>query len=86
MPAGFRWSAPYVNYDQRRLFRPADNIPVLLQPGLAVKELRRSRVGFIAMRLASPRFVWEKINAVIRGAAAAKYIDIIRKGLIPRWY
>jgi hypothetical protein len=67
LPAGFRWSAPYLNKDQQRLFRPVDNIPILLQPGLGVRELRRLRVGFILDRLRSPRFIAEKTARVLRG-------------------
>jgi radical SAM superfamily enzyme YgiQ (UPF0313 family) len=67
LPPGFRWSAPYVNEDQRRLFRPADNIPILLQPGLGLRELRRLRIGFILGRLASPRYVVGKTASLLRG-------------------
>jgi anaerobic magnesium-protoporphyrin IX monomethyl ester cyclase len=81
MPPGFRWSAPYVNEGQRRLFRPPDNIPILLQPGLGLDELRRLRIGFILMRMSSPRFVWEKIGAVVKGGAARKYSEIVGKGV-----
>lgn len=66
LPPGFRWSAPYVNDDQRRLFRPADNIPILLQPGLGLKELRRLRIGFILGRVSSPRFVVEKTASILK--------------------
>jgi anaerobic magnesium-protoporphyrin IX monomethyl ester cyclase len=66
LPPGFRWSAPYVNEDQRRLFRPVDNIPILLQSGLGLKELRRLRIGFILGRVASLRFVVEKGTSLLR--------------------
>jgi anaerobic magnesium-protoporphyrin IX monomethyl ester cyclase len=84
MPAGFRWSAPYVNEGQRKLFRAPDNIPILLQPGLGLDELRRLRIGFILMRLSSPRFVLEKIKAVFKAGAAGKYFKIISRGAFGR--
>ncbi len=80
MPPGFRWSAPYVNEGQRKLFRGPDNIPILLQPGLGLDELRRLRVGFILMRVSSPRFVFEKFRSVVKGRAVGKYLAIIARG------
>jgi len=84
LPAGFRWSAPYVNEGQRKLFRAPDNIPILLQPGLGLDELRRLRVGFILMRLSSPRFVFEKVKAVLKGGVVGKYFKIIARGALGR--
>lgn len=81
MPPGFRWSAPYVNEGQRQLFRAPDNIPILLQPGLGLRELRRLRLGFIAMRVSSPRFVIEKVKAVLKAGALSKYFRIVAKGV-----
>jgi hypothetical protein len=81
MPPGFRWSAPYVNEGQRRLFRAPDNVPILLQPGLSLEELRRLRLGFILTRVSSPRFVVEKIKAVFKAGALGKYLRIIGRGL-----
>jgi hypothetical protein len=81
LPPGFRWSAPYVNDDMRKLFKPADNVPVLLQPALGIKELRRLRIGFILGRLASPRFVAEKVAAALRRKALRTYAKVIGRGL-----
>jgi len=78
---GFRWSAPYVNYDQRSLFRPPDNIPILLQPGLGLRELRRLRLGFILGRLASPRFLAEKLGRIFRAGALGAYARILARGV-----
>jgi anaerobic magnesium-protoporphyrin IX monomethyl ester cyclase len=80
MPPGFRWSAPYVNEGQRKLFRAPDNIPILLQAGLGLDELRRLRVGFILMRVSSPQFVFEKFRSVVKGRAVGKYLAIIARG------
>jgi anaerobic magnesium-protoporphyrin IX monomethyl ester cyclase len=82
LPEGFRWSAPYVNLDNRALFRQPDNVPLLLQPQLGLKELRRLRLWFIAMRMSSPRFAWEKIRAILRGRALGEYARIIGRGAL----
>ena len=81
LPAGFRWSAPYLNKDQQRLFRPADNIPILLQPGLGIRELRRLRIGFILDRLGSPRFIADKAARVWRGRTLGGIAKQIARGL-----
>jgi anaerobic magnesium-protoporphyrin IX monomethyl ester cyclase len=84
LPPGFRWSAPYVNEDQRKLFRAADNIPILLQTGLAIEELRKLRIGFILMRVSSARFVAEKVKAIFKAGALGKYFKIVARGLAGR--
>lgn len=84
LPAGFRWSAPYVNLDQRRLFRPVDNIPILLQPNLGIRELRRLRIGFILDRLGSPRFIAEKVARVLRGRSVGGITKQVAGGLMGR--
>jgi radical SAM superfamily enzyme YgiQ (UPF0313 family) len=81
LPEGFRWSAPYLNEEQRKLFRNPDNVPILLQPGLGIRELRKLRIGFILMRLMSPRFVFEKIKGILRGRALGDYFRVITRGL-----
>ncbi len=80
MPPGFRWSRPYINEDNRALFRQPDNVPLLLQPQLTLRELRRLRLWFIAMRCSSARFLWEKASAILRGRALAEYAGIIARG------
>jgi anaerobic magnesium-protoporphyrin IX monomethyl ester cyclase len=83
MPPGFQWSAPYVNEGQRRLFRAPDNVPILLQPGLGLDELRRLRNVFILMKVSSPRFVFEKVKSIFKRGAAGNYFRIIGRGLKP---
>jgi len=80
MPPGFRWSAPFQNDVNRLLFRPVDSIPVLLQPQMGVRELRRLRMSFIAMRVSSPRFVLEKMRAILRAGTLGNYFRILRRG------
>jgi radical SAM superfamily enzyme YgiQ (UPF0313 family) len=80
MPEGFRWSRPYQNLTNQRLFRAVDNIPLLIQPGLGVRELRRLRMQFIARRLLSPRFLVEKLASIIKMGAIADYVRILKRG------
>lgn len=81
LPSGFRWSAPYQNLDNKRLFRSVDNIPLLLQPQMGVRELRKIRLQFIAMRVSSPRFVREKIAAILKARTLKDYLAIIGRGV-----
>lgn len=81
MPDGFRWSAPYENLVNRKLLRPVDNVPLLMQPGLGLKELRRLRLSFIAMRVFSLRFVFEKMRAILRARTLENYVRIIVRGV-----
>ncbi len=84
LPKGFRWSAPYENLVNRKLFRAIDNVPLLIQPGMGVRELRRLRLRFIAMRLLSLRFVVEKLKAITGQRAISDYIDIVFGGILGR--
>jgi hypothetical protein len=84
MPPGFSWSAPYRNEANRKLFRPVDNIPILLQKDLGLTELRRLRMGFVAMRVLSPRFVLEKLGRIFRGRSLRSYFQIMGHGLLGR--
>jgi len=81
MPEGFRWSAPYTNTLNRRLFRPPDNVPLLLQPGLGIEELRRLRIEFIVRRVTSLRFVGEKLRAILRAGRMREYLRIVGRGI-----
>ncbi|MCK4413596.1 MAG: cobalamin-dependent protein [Candidatus Eisenbacteria sp.] len=84
MPAGFHWSKPYTNTLNRSLFRPVDSIPLLIQPGMGLRELRRLRLGFIALRVSSPRFVWEKLKAIVQSRAIPDYLRILLRGALLR--
>jgi anaerobic magnesium-protoporphyrin IX monomethyl ester cyclase len=81
LPDGFRWSAPYRNEANRKLFRPVDNIPILLQEKLGLPELRRLRIGFVLRRSTSPRFILEKLGRIFRGRSLGSYFGIIGHGL-----
>jgi radical SAM superfamily enzyme YgiQ (UPF0313 family) len=80
LPEGFRWSSPYQNLANRRLFRSIDSIPLLLQKGLGLRELRRLRLQFIIMRVSSPRFVLEKLRAIVKMGAVVDYFRILFRG------
>ena len=81
LPAGFRWSAPYQNLANRRLLRSVDNVPILLQPGLQLEDLRRLRILFIACRLVSPRYLLEKARSILGQNSLFAYVMIIAHGL-----
>jgi magnesium-protoporphyrin IX monomethyl ester (oxidative) cyclase len=66
LPEGFDWVAPYENVENEKLFKLKDNVPLLLQPQLGVRELRRLRLGFFWGWLLSPRFVWTKLSRAVR--------------------
>ena len=80
LPPGFRWSAPYRNLTNRRLFRPVDMIPLLLQPQLGIRELRRVRLAFILMRICSPRFIAGKLRMILRTRTLGAYLRILTGG------
>jgi hypothetical protein len=84
LPPRFRWSAQYRNEANRRLFRPVDNIPILLQEKMGLKELRRLRIDFVLMRVASPRFVFEKLGRIFRGRSVGSYFRVVGHGLLGR--
>jgi radical SAM superfamily enzyme YgiQ (UPF0313 family) len=82
LPLGFRWSAPYENRDNLKLFRPADNIPILLQPRMGIKELRRLRIRYIMSRLFSPGFLIFKLKLLLRYRELGRFITLGLKGVI----
>ncbi len=84
MPDGFRWSAPYANTGNRRLFRAVDNIPLLVQPWMGIEDLRKLRVRFILIRLSSPRYVWDKVSTILRRRTLRDYLDIVAGGISAR--
>ncbi|UCE26972.1 MAG: radical SAM protein [Candidatus Coatesbacteria bacterium] len=84
LPAGFRWSAPYENRDNLRLFRPADNVPILLQPQLGVRELRRLRLRYILSRVFSLSFLIFKLKLLLRYRELSRFLKLGLKGLAGR--
>jgi radical SAM superfamily enzyme YgiQ (UPF0313 family) len=82
MPVGFKWSAPYENRDNLRLYRPVDNIPILLQPQMGLGELRKLRNRYIRGRLLSPTFLIWKLGLLIRHRELGIYMGLGVKGTV----
>jgi anaerobic magnesium-protoporphyrin IX monomethyl ester cyclase len=82
LPQGFRWSTPYENRDNLKLFRPADNIPVLLQPQMGLRELRRLRIKYILSRVLSPTFLMFKLKLLLRYRELGRFLKLGLKGLV----
>ena len=82
LPPGFRWSAPYENRDNLKLFRPADNVPILLQPQMGVRELRRLRIRYILSRVFSPGFLIFKLKLLLRYRELGRFLSLGLKGLV----
>ncbi len=81
LPPGFRWSAPYENRDNLKLFRPADNVPILLQPQMGVRELRRLRIRYILSRVFSLGFLIFKLKLLLRYRELGRFLSLGLKGL-----
>lgn len=81
MPPGFDWAAPYVNYDNERLFKLRDNVPLLLQPQLGVKELRRLRAEFFLGWLLSPGYIWTKLARGVKMGETGRLVRSFLRGL-----
>jgi radical SAM superfamily enzyme YgiQ (UPF0313 family) len=82
LPPGFRWSAPYENRDNLKLFRPADNVPILLQPQMGVRELRRLRIRYILSRVFSLGFLIFKLKLLLRYRELGRFLSLGLKGLV----
>lgn len=66
LPPGFDWAAPYENVENEKLFKLKDNVPLLLQPQLGVRELRRLRLRFLLGYMLTPRYVLTKAVRAVR--------------------
>ncbi|UCH78673.1 MAG: radical SAM protein, partial [Candidatus Coatesbacteria bacterium] len=66
MPAGFDWAAPYETAENEKLFKLKDNVPLLLQPQLGLRELRRLRLRFLWGYLLTPRYILTKAVRAVR--------------------
>ena len=66
MPPAFDWAAPYENEENEKLFKLKDNIPLLLQPQLGVRELRRLRLRFLLGYILTPRYIMTKAVRAVR--------------------
>jgi anaerobic magnesium-protoporphyrin IX monomethyl ester cyclase len=66
LPPGFDWAAPYENAENEKLFKLRDNVPLLLQPQLGVRELRRLRLRFLLGYILTPRYILTKAVRAVR--------------------
>ena len=80
-PAGFRWSQPYENRDNQRLYLATNNIPLLLQPRMGIQELRKLRHRYVLSRVTSPHFLWSKFKSLVRHHEVKKYLTFVLKGI-----
>ena len=81
MPPGFDWAAPYENEENEKLFKLKDNVPLLLQPGLGVRELRRLRKRFLWGYLLTPGYVLTKVVRAVRVGEVARLWRGFLRGL-----
>lgn len=81
-PDGFNWSKPYENLDNLKIYLSANNIPLLLQPRMGIKELRRLRHRYILTRITSPAFLLFKAKTLLKHGEVRKYIGLGLGGMI----
>ncbi len=84
LPTGFDWSVPYENREYLKIYRPVDNIPLLLQPGMSIDELRRLRQRYILSRVLDFRFWLFKLKLLWKHGELGTYILLGLKGLLKR--
>ena len=82
LPAGFRWSNEYENRDNLKVYLAVNNIPLLLQPQMGIRELRKLRHRYILSRVASPHFLKSKLTTLLKHGEVKKYLGLGVKGAI----
>jgi magnesium-protoporphyrin IX monomethyl ester (oxidative) cyclase len=81
LPDGFRWSKPYENRDNLRIYLAVNNIPLLLQPQMGIRELKKLRHRYILSRITSPYFLLSKLMTLLRHKEIKKYFGLGLRGL-----
>lgn len=81
LPPGFDWATPYENLENPKLFKLKDNVPILIQPQLGVKELARLRRGFLLGWLLAPDYVARKIIRALRTGDVGRLVRAFLRGL-----
>ena len=81
LPADFKWSKPYENRDNLRIYLAVNNIPLLLQPRMGIRELRKLRHRYILSRITSPVFLLSKLTTLLKHGEVKKYIGLGFKGI-----
>ena len=84
LPPGFRWSGEYENRDNARIYLAVNNIPLLLQPQMGIRELRKLRHRYILSRVASPAFLKDKLSLLLKHKEVKKYASLGLRGVLGR--
>ena len=84
LPTGFRWSKEYENRDNVKIYLAVNNIPLLLQPQMGIRELRKLRHRYILSRITSPSFLWSKLTTLLKHGEVKKYVGLGFKGVMGR--
>jgi hypothetical protein len=66
-----------------KIYLAVNNIPLLLQPQMGIRELRKLRHRYILSRITSPSFLWTKLRTVLKHKEARKYVGLGLKGIAP---
>lgn len=85
LPENFCWSKPYENRANLRLFRPMDNIPLLVQEQLGVEELRVLRIRYILSRVLSFQFIHFKLKLLIGNGELLSFVKLGFIGIFRRF-
>jgi len=57
-PEGFNWSKPFENTVNKKLFLPVHSIPILIQPQMGIKEIRRLRILYFLSMISLKRILF----------------------------
>jgi anaerobic magnesium-protoporphyrin IX monomethyl ester cyclase len=77
LPKDFSWSVPYYCRDNISLAHDP-YIPILIQPQLGFRELKKLYYSFLRGCVFKPRFLWEKIRRAKFQTQASKYFRVIK--------
>lgn len=81
LPKGFEWSKPYENRDNLKIYLAINNIPLLLQPQMGIRELRKLRHRYILSRITSPTFLLFKMTSLLKHGEMKKYMRLGLRGI-----
>jgi len=62
LPDSFNWSSPFENLLNNKLFLPVNSVPILIQPQLNIKHIRKLRLRYLILRALSIRHVLFRIQ------------------------
>jgi len=81
LSADFKWSKPYENRDNLKIYLAVNNIPLLLQPQMGIRELRKLRHRYIFSRIISPAFLLSKFMMLLKNREVKKYLGLGLRGI-----